>query len=62
VAVLYAHAPTVAEALCLAGDCLAEQGQRDAALERYREVLASHPDQPAAARAKERLRELQGGS
>jgi TolA-binding protein len=62
VAVLYAHEPTVAEALCLAGDCLAEQGQRDAAVARYREVLASHPDQPAAARAKERLRELQGGA
>lgn len=62
VAVLYAHAPTVAEALCLAGDCLAAQGQRDSAIERYREVLSAHPDQPAAARARDRLRELQGGS
>jgi cellulose synthase operon protein C len=55
VAVLYAHAPSVAEALCRSGECLEAQGQTDAARARYREVIANHPDQPAAARARERL-------
>jgi TolA-binding protein len=60
VAVLYAHPASVTEALVCAGECLEAQGQRDAAIARYREALADHPDQPAAARARERLRALQG--
>jgi TolA-binding protein len=60
VAVLYAHPASVAEALVSAGECLEALDQRDAAIARYREALADHPEQPAAARARERLRALQG--
>ena len=58
VGVLYAHAPSVAEALFRSGRCLQAQGQADAARARYREVIEQHPDQPAAARAREQLRSL----
>ena len=59
VGVLYADGPSVAEALFRAGRCLEAQGQGDAARERYREVLAEHPRESAAARARERLDALQ---
>lgn len=59
VGVLYADAPSVAEALFRAGRCLEAQGNADAARARYREVIAEHPREAAAARAKERLNALQ---
>lgn len=58
VGVLYADAPSVAEALVRAGGCLEAQGQREAARARYREVLEQHPREAAAARARQRLQAL----
>lgn len=57
VGVLYAHEPSVAEALYLSGRCLEELGDEESARQRYREVLEQHPEQAAAKLARERLRE-----
>jgi TolA-binding protein len=62
VGVLYADGPSVAEALFRAGRCLEAQDQPAAARERYREVLADHPREAAAPRARERLDALETGS
>ncbi len=58
VALLYSHSEEVAEALFMAGQCLEEMGQPDTAAERYRELLASHPDTAFAPRARSRLSAL----
>ncbi|RMH01692.1 MAG: hypothetical protein D6702_10700 [Planctomycetota bacterium] len=59
VAVLYAHDDEVAEGLWYAGLCLERLGDADRAAEQYREILRNHSDTPFAARAGDRLRELE---
>src|SRR5262249_4458851 len=58
VAVLYAHEPSVAEALYRAGTVLEAQGDAQKAGERYREVVTDHARSPFAAQARERLEAL----
>ncbi len=55
VAVLYAHAEEVAEALYRAGDVLAGLGQDDKAAARFEEASQKHPDTVFGRRAKSRL-------
>lgn len=55
VAVLYEACDEVADALVRAGSVLERQGEVDAALARYREVLADHADTPHAAAATARI-------
>ncbi|HEX6885553.1 MAG TPA: tetratricopeptide repeat protein [Planctomycetota bacterium] len=58
VALLYAHEPSVAEALFAAGRVLEARGDADQARARYEELVAEHPGSPFAARAREKLRAL----
>jgi TolA-binding protein len=58
VALLYAHEPSVAEALYRAGETLEALGDPDKARARYREVADEHARSPFAERARERLRAL----
>jgi TolA-binding protein len=58
VALLFAHEPSVCEALLGAGRVLEAQGQSAQAAERYAELVREHPGSPFAAPARERLRAL----
>jgi TolA-binding protein len=58
VALLYAHAESVAQALVRAGALLERSGDVDQARARYREVLERHAKTPSAQEARERLAAL----
>src|SRR6185503_11903503 len=58
VALLYAHEPSVAEALFRAGRALETLGDPKKAAERYRELVTQHAASPFAREARERLRVL----
>ena len=58
VAVLYAHPPSVAQALWMAGQCLERQGDPKGARDRYAELLERHPGSGEAGAAARRLKEL----
>jgi len=59
VAVLWAGSPQAADGLLGAGRCLEAAGDPAGAAARYRELLADHPDAPAAAEARRRLAALE---
>ena len=59
VALLYAHAEEVAEALFLSGEVLESRGDKDAALARYREAVQKHAETVFGRAARERLSEIE---
>jgi TolA-binding protein len=58
VAVLYADASAVGEALLLAGEVLEAQGDVERARSQYRELIEKHPKTQFAATARERMRTI----
>jgi len=60
VALLYAHEPSIAEALYRAGRILEQLGDARKAAERYREVCAEHAASDFARPSRERLQALEG--
>lgn len=58
VAVLYADGELVSEALCCAGAVLEEQGDKQRAVDQYKEIVEKYPKSRSAPTARQRLSEL----